>query len=122
MPIQLLEQSAKVCMHMCASAGHAFAPLFPNTAPLPDRLQLAAETARADAAAAAAMDEERVWHETLLQTEEDLDQQAECHGARLAATQLEASEVRRSFCNIPTLKCTCSMLCVVWLIRFTECD
>ena len=59
------------------------------------RQQLASEASRAEAAAAAAAEADAVWQEVLLQTEEDLEQQAERDGERLAAARHEAGEVRR---------------------------
>ncbi|KAF8067333.1 CFAP57 [Scenedesmus sp. PABB004] len=56
--------------------------------------QLAAETARAEGAAAAAAEAAAVWEEVLVQTEEDLEQQAERDGGRLAAAQHDAGEVQ----------------------------
>eukprot|EP00775_Hariotina_reticulata_P011301 gene11301-11451_t len=56
------------------------------------RQMLAAQAAKADGAAAAAAEEAAVWQEVLMQTEEDLEEQAERDGDRLAAARHEAGE------------------------------
>eukprot|EP00879_Flechtneria_rotunda_P002831 GHRR01003044.1.p1 GENE.GHRR01003044.1~~GHRR01003044.1.p1 ORF type:complete len:947 (+),score=451.86 GHRR01003044.1:130-2841(+) len=56
------------------------------------RQQLCAEIAKSDGVAAAAAEAESVWHEVLLQTEEDLEAQAERDSERLASAQLAAGE------------------------------
>jgi hypothetical protein len=57
------------------------------------RQQLAAEAAKSESAAAAAAEAAAVWQEVLMQTEEDLELQAERDGDRLAAARHEAGEV-----------------------------
>uniref|UniRef100_A0A383W626 Uncharacterized protein n=1 Tax=Tetradesmus obliquus TaxID=3088 RepID=A0A383W626_TETOB len=57
------------------------------------RQQLAAEAAKGESAAAAAAEAAAVWQEVLMQTEEDLELQAERDGDRLAAARHEAGEV-----------------------------
>jgi len=60
---------------------------------------LAAQAAKADSAAAAAAEEAAVWQEALMQTEEDLEEQAERDGDRLAAARHEAGEVQKVHCG-----------------------
>lgn len=62
----------------------------------PRRQRLAGEAARADGAAASAAEAASAWEAVLLQAEEDLEQQAERDGDRLAAARHEAGEVRRA--------------------------
>lgn len=65
------------------------------------RQQLSAEAAKSEAAAATAAEAAAVWQEVLLQTEEDLEQQAERDGERLAAARHEAGEVSKGQCQPP---------------------
>lgn len=60
------------------------------------RQQLASETLKAEAAAAAAAEADAVWQEVLMQTEEDLDKRAETDSARMAILQRNAEEVGSS--------------------------
>lgn len=55
---------------------------------------MASEAAKAESAAAAAAEAAAVWQEVLMQTEEDLELQAERDGDRLATARHEAGEVR----------------------------
>ncbi|KAF6260716.1 hypothetical protein COO60DRAFT_1637364 [Scenedesmus sp. NREL 46B-D3] len=54
--------------------------------------QMASEAAKAESAAAAAAEAAAVWQEVLMQTEEDLELQAERDGDRLATARHEAGE------------------------------
>jgi hypothetical protein len=69
-------------------------PLLSFTSDACCRQQLASESAKAESAAAAAAEAAAVWQEVLMQTEEDLELQADRDGDRLAAARHEAGEVR----------------------------
>jgi hypothetical protein len=85
-------------MHLCyppaITGPHGVARCCPS--PACCRQQLASEAAKSETAAAAAAEAAAVWQEVLMQTEEDLELQAERDGDRLAAARHEAGEVRSS--------------------------